>query len=148
MFLIDLMIVINNSSWYWWYFWIDIYDLNDHESAFTVFLFIFNISSLDFHVGISFWTLSFDQLLLNWFPDIVEYFWYIVVIFCTTLYKGYSIFTGKCTTLGETNLSFCLFTINFVSYYDFAHGLRLTFVDLFDPVLKIIEWFSICNRIN
>jgi hypothetical protein len=45
-------------------------------------------------------------------------------------------------------LSFSFFAIDFISYNNFAHRLRLWLVDLFDPIFHIIKWFAVCNRID
>lgn len=45
-------------------------------------------------------------------------------------------------------MSFGFFTVHFITNDNFAHTLWLRFVDLFDPVFKVIEGLAISDRID
>ena len=88
------------------------------------------------------------QLFFNGLADSAKNLSYVRVIFRTAFDEGNSIFASKCIALGEGYLPFGIFAIDFIAYDDFAHGLRLGLVDLFDPILHIIKGLPIGNRID
>ena len=114
------------------------------ESAFAVLFlaFFFDITRIYFYVGISLGGLTLDQSLLDRLTDGREDIWDVVVVLGWALNEGDIVLLGEGLAFLEADLSFGLLAVDFVANYDFAHGFRLGFIDLLDPVLEIIEGFS------
>jgi hypothetical protein len=89
--------------------------------------------------------LSFVQLFFDVFANFLEYLLNVDVILCAALNKFNVIFLGQSLSLFISNLTIFLAAIRFISNYYFAHVLGLSFVYLLEPILDVIESFSIGN---
>ena len=91
--------------------------------------------------------LALKQFLFYASTNILKNLRNIKIILSTALNKLDSIFFGKISSFLTGNLSILLINIRFIANNDFAHVFRLSLVDLFYPVLKIVKGFSISNWI-